>query len=281
MAYLRLPAPNQPSFRRVCAWVTVLVALLLLVACGEAQESPAPPDPDGAPGVAEPAPDRDAGAQVPTAPDEQPAADALLPCAASGGTMLTRGQCDAVAGIRAAKGSYNAPEEMVRGERFRIRFALSRTGDAAATERAVGQLPGETVTIDTRASASMRATLSGQAFEIDALSPERQDLSARTTASWEWDVTPTRAGSQILTLRTFAEIPDGERFLIADEQIEDRLIRVVVTPGDEVEDWLDASERWIRRGNNWIVALTALLAAVAGLVAAVRALVSRRGSSAD
>jgi hypothetical protein len=289
MAPARLSPPDGAGFPGVHALLRLLVAgLMFLAGCGMELSEAEPPEADGAPVIAEPDPAApepspapepgDGVAAVAPRPMERPAAEVPAPCAATGGTMLLPAQCDAVAGIRAAKGSFNAPSEMVRSETVRIRFALSRTADAAATESAVARLRGATVTIDTRASASMRATLTGQNFEIEALSPERQDLSAAPLATWEWDVQPRQAGEQILTLRTFAEIPSGEGFLVADEKVEDRPIRVVVTTGGAVEDWLDESERWIRRGNNWIVALTALLAAIAGLVAAIRAL-GRRGSA--
>jgi len=254
MRFQRLPL-------RAAALAAALMFALLLVAGCAKKEEPPPYVP----------PEEILPYEPPVPPPPPPPPEALAPCAAMRGERVPPETCERISRLARAAGAFNAPDAMVRDETTRIRFALDRDNDAAAAAAAVDTLPGETVSIETRAGRFMRVTLTGQGFEVKPLDPERKDLFASPLASWEWDVTPEEEGDRILTLRTFVEIPmaDGE-MKTAWEQIENREIRVSVTFGQRVEDIAAESEAWLKRGQNWLIALAAFITALGGVWLAIR-----------
>jgi hypothetical protein len=187
------------------------------------------------------------------------------------GTRETRAVCAAAAYLEKAAAAFNAPTTMQRDQTLRIRLAIDRDNDSEAAKAAVDKLPGETVAFPTRAGRYMRATLTGQDFDVKALDDPRKDLFLSPLASWEWDVTAKGEGPRVLTLRTFVEVPgpDGQ-LKPAWEKIEDREVVITVTQAQKFADMLDESESWLKRGQNWLVALAAFIAALGGVWFAIR-----------
>lgn len=60
----------------------------------------------------------------------------------------------------------------------------------------------------------VKANLFGEAFKIEAVSPDIQKLSKFTESRWRWEVTPTKTGPQNLTFEIFAIHEDDASELV-------------------------------------------------------------------
>jgi len=117
---------------------------------------------------------------------------------------------------------YNPPTEMTEGikERVEVRISQSLNEDLLNGLRGRGVPNVENISV----SSSMKATLSGDDFNVAELSePVQRVLSAGFT-QWEWDVTPLRAGEKTLYLSVAAifDTEYGEKaksFPVMDKKI--------------------------------------------------------------
>ncbi|MEO1100796.1 MAG: hypothetical protein AAFW65_03025 [Pseudomonadota bacterium] len=102
--------------------------------------------------------------------------------------------------------AYAAPQSAQFARPFDVSIAIDATGDDTAADA----LPsGSEITEDTAlVTERLRASISGSAFNIEALSPEIQKLSSTTENVWRWRVTPREAGEQELAVELFGF--DGE-----------------------------------------------------------------------
>lgn len=102
--------------------------------------------------------------------------------------------------------AYAAPQSAQFARPFDVSIAIDATGDDTAADA----LPsGSEITEDTAlVTERLRASISGSAFNIEALSPEIQRLSSTTENVWRWRVTPREAGEQELAVELFGF--DGE-----------------------------------------------------------------------
>ncbi len=102
--------------------------------------------------------------------------------------------------------AYAAPQSAQFARPFDVSIAIDGTGDDSAADA----LPsGSEITEDTAlVTERVRASISGSAFNIEALSPEIQKLSPMTENVWRWRVTPREAGEQELAVELFGF--DGE-----------------------------------------------------------------------
>ena len=101
----------------------------------------------------------------------------------------------------------------------------------------------------------MQATLTGQGFLIEALTPEVQAVSERTPTMWRWQVTPTKTGTQSLHLSLLAIIEvegDDTPFVVRTFS---RDIEVNITIQQKVFGFL---------GNNWKWLWTAIFIPIIG-----------------
>jgi len=95
------------------------------------------------------------------------------------------------------------------GRAFEVTVAVDGTGDDSAADA----LPGDGNVVESVAqiSADVRATLTGDAFAIQPVTPMVQTISPITENVWRWNVTPLETGRQNLTIELFAL--DGDRAL--------------------------------------------------------------------
>lgn len=102
--------------------------------------------------------------------------------------------------------AHETPASAQFGKAFEVTVAIDATGDTSAASA----LPGTGVIIEgeARVSHSVKASVTGLSFEIEALSPEVQELSPLTKNVWRWKVTPAESGSQDLTIEIYALIGD-------------------------------------------------------------------------
>jgi hypothetical protein len=145
--------------------------------------------------------------------------------------------------------AFNAPETIGRGETVAIELLLSLRKTVERLKRQITEA-GARVGARVQVTDVMEARLTGTDFEILAVSPERQRVTAGEDTSWNWDVRPTRTGKLRLhvTLTGFLRI-DGER--------EPRAIRTF-------DHELDVRVKWFARistfvGDNWQWLWTAIL----------------------
>lgn len=102
--------------------------------------------------------------------------------------------------------AHETPETAQYGKSFEVTVAIDATGDATAADA----LPGTGIITEgtARVTDSVQAIVTGAAFEIEALSPDVQELSPITENLWRWKVMPVENGSQDLTIEIFAMVGD-------------------------------------------------------------------------
>lgn len=108
--------------------------------------------------------------------------------------------------MREAPIAYAAPQTAQFARAFNVSLAIDATGDDSAAD---ALSPATEVTEGVAlVTERVRASVSGAAFEIEALSPETQKLSPVTENVWRWRVTPRQPGEQELAVEVFGF--DGE-----------------------------------------------------------------------
>ena len=109
---------------------------------------------------------------------------------------------DFMSSLRTVPIAHETPKSAQFGRAFTVTVAIDATGDGTATDA----LPGEGNIVEGMAdvSSSVQAQLSGQAFDIEIITPATQRLSPLTENVWRWKVTPKEVGSQVLVIELFA-----------------------------------------------------------------------------
>lgn len=103
--------------------------------------------------------------------------------------------------------AHETPKQARFGRSFEVYVALDGTGDTSAADALPGR--GNVVESEARISTSVQAAISGQSFDIEALTPLVQRVSPMTENIWRWKVTPMEVGPQDLVIELFA-LTDGE-----------------------------------------------------------------------
>ena len=140
--------------------------------------------------------------------------------------------------------------------------APSRSPASDNPAEVVEAMPGPTEHYSPLVGRHMRAEMIGQGFEIKARSPASQDLNPGGTTSWDWEVTPLKASSYVLTIKTVVEgeTADGKRFPLRST-VENREVVVATRWYQRLWDGLAGAPEWI-------AAVTAVLSALALLAGA-------------
>ena len=84
--------------------------------------------------------------------------------------------------------------------------ALDATGDDSATDSLPGT--GNIGEGEAQVSDTVQAVVSGEAFRVEAITPNVQRISPLTENVWRWRVTPTAVGNQDLVIELFALMGD-------------------------------------------------------------------------
>jgi len=144
--------------------------------------------------------------------------------------------------LKQARIAFNAPEMMKLGDTATVQLLLNmrKTIDELSEQiTAEGAKKGVEIQVSSRMEASLKG---GDAFEITALAPDEQPISATADTEWRWRVKPKVFGKQILALTLYAILPvqgtNTKKFVKAY----DYSIEVQVTMGKQVTDFV---------GNNW------------------------------
>jgi hypothetical protein len=248
---------------RCALFVLTLTATLNAVGCSRSQNMATPPPPHREP------------ASAPTAAMLE--RTSLVYCAEVS-RRVTAEDCahfrDLAAHVRSGEGAFNAPDPMRRGETVTMQLVVANrmTGAPGPTPvDIVHDLPGTTTPITVKLGDEMAAELSGDAFEIKAMSPRIQPLPRDSVVSWEWQATARSAGKHVLTLKTMVtgETVDGTQVTLSSSVVK-RSITVQVGFLGRLQDVLSGLPAWLKGLTAAVAALTGLVAAVWQLWAALR-----------
>lgn len=149
-------------------------------------------------GLTEEMPDLAMGAPVP----EEGTRGLPVPALEDGAATRAAGDADALAGLRSVPIAHETPGSARFGLPFDVTVAIDGTGGDSAADALPGT--GNIVEGTAQVSTQVIATLSGQSFRIEAVTPTTQAISPLTENIWRWRVTPQAVGSQQLTIELYA-----------------------------------------------------------------------------
>ena len=115
---------------------------------------------------------------------------------------------DFMSSLRTVPIAHETPSSAQFGRPFTVTVALDATGDDTAADALPGS--GNIVEGEARISSSVRALVSGESFDVEAITPSTQRISPLTENVWRWKVTPTAVGSQELVIELFALMDNDE-----------------------------------------------------------------------
>lgn len=108
--------------------------------------------------------------------------------------------------LRTVPIAHETPRGATFGRPFTVTVALDATGDDSATDSLPGT--GNIGEGEAQVSDTVQAVVSGEAFRVEAITPDVQRLSPLTENVWRWKVTPTAVGNQDLVIELFALMGD-------------------------------------------------------------------------
>jgi hypothetical protein len=145
-------------------------------------------------------------------------------------------------------------------------------GSEPTPTQIVSEMPGTTESFAPKVGRFMSASLSGQGFDIELISPETasQEVPEDGQATWSWEVIARQEGPHTLIAKTVVEGEvNGRRYPLAGTQTA-KVIQVEVSTLSRVREYLDALPGWMKSLTAVLTALAALVAAWFGVRTAVR-----------
>jgi len=139
---------------------------------------------------------------------------------------------------------FNPPEEMKVGieERVVVRLTKDITENLTEGLKGAGAPQIEPIEVGT----FMRVTLTGDSFDINALSSEEQVVRPVGFTEWSWDVTPLKSGRQELHLTVTVRILiPGQDEQKIDWLVMDKQISVEVNPPYTFKRFIECYWQWI------------------------------------
>jgi hypothetical protein len=109
---------------------------------------------------------------------------------------------DFLASLRTVPIAHETPKSARFGRPFYVTLSLDATGDDDALESLPGN--GNIVEGEAQVSDTVQALVSGEAFDVEAVTPATQRISPLTENVWRWKVTPMAVGNQELIIELFA-----------------------------------------------------------------------------
>jgi len=154
--------------------------------------------------------------------------------------------------MKMANIAFNTPESMNIEKTELIRLILDMK-KSTETLKGMIEATGPKVGASLRVSGRMRARLTGQNFQIMAITPELQALSGAEITEWKWDIKPEKIGNQRLHLTMSARIDVEGESIERTIQTFDRVIEVNVTAGQTIKTFVKNNWQWL-----WVVVLAPL-----------------------
>jgi hypothetical protein len=98
--------------------------------------------------------------------------------------------------------AFNPPASMKEGatERVEVRIAKAEVANVAV------KMPGDVQTAPIQVSTVMSVQLGGASFHVTPLDPQDQIVADDGFTQWDFDVTPTASGDQLLSLTASVDI---------------------------------------------------------------------------
>jgi len=115
---------------------------------------------------------------------------------------ITSAGSEMMSRLRTVPIAHEIPTSAKFGRPFDVTVAIDATGDSTAADALPGR--GTIVEGTAQVSATVMAALSGDTFDIEAVTPMTQTVSPLTENVWRWRVTPTATGPQDLVIELFA-----------------------------------------------------------------------------
>jgi hypothetical protein len=158
----------------------------------------------------------------------------------------------AVAALPEGQMLFNPPERMEQGEKYRVELRVIPVGpedDANVVQATLesglrGQ--GAPQVEPVRVGTIMKASLTGDGFQITPLNEEEQFVTGDTYTEWAWDATALQAGERQLNLRVTVRVSVpgyGER--ARDYPVKTKVVRVNVDPLYATRAFLGGNWPWI------------------------------------
>ena len=147
--------------------------------------------------------------------------------------------------MQSANIAFNAPDSLGYGKTIGIQLRLSANKTPGELADMIHE-PGQKETSTVKISNEMDARLTGEGFQITAVRPERQAVSASGVTQWNWDITPKHLGPEQplhLTLDAIVKIDDHETTYTL--RTFDRKIDVNVVWPDTVLSFLGKYWQWV------------------------------------
>lgn len=144
--------------------------------------------------------------------------------------------------LRVGNIAFNAPRTINIEETVRVRALVSPDETAATLESRI-DAPGDRIVAPLQTSKLMEARLTGEGFRIVAVSSARQAVGSGIT-TWEWEVTPEKAGRRRLTLTVDAFVRMDGQSVPRTLRTFDHPIDVEVTATQRIGGWLEEHGKW-------------------------------------
>jgi hypothetical protein len=139
---------------------------------------------------------------------------------------------------------FNPPEKMKVGIEERVEVRLTKDITENLTEELKG--PGAPQIEPIEVGTFMMVKLTGDSFDINALSSEEQVVKPVGFTEWSWDVTPLKSGTQELHLTVTVRILiPGQDEQKIDWLVMDKQISVEVNPPHTFKRFIESNWQWI------------------------------------
>ncbi len=149
--------------------------------------------------------------------------------------------------------AFNAPRTINIKDAAEIELVLSPT-DSIEQLKAALTAAGEKVGATVRVSERMEARLSGQNFQITAITSELQAVSRTRETRWRWEIHPQETGEQKLHLTLTAILEIDGKSTPRTLRTFDKHIEVTVTPGQQIAAFFKNNWQWL-----WAVILVPIV----------------------
>jgi hypothetical protein len=139
---------------------------------------------------------------------------------------------------------FNPPEKMKVGIEERVEVRLTKDITENLTEELKG--PGAPQIESIKVGTCMMVKLTGDSFDINALSSEEQVVKPVGFTEWSWDVTPLKSGRQELHLTVIVRILiPGQDEQKIDWLVKDKQINIEVNPSYTFKRFIECHWQWI------------------------------------
>ena len=143
---------------------------------------------------------------------------------------------------------FNPPEEMKVAVKELVEVRLTQNTTEEMTEELRKGLKGRGVPQIEKIEIGhfMKVCLTGDNFDINPLSSEKQVLRPEGFTEWSWDVTPVKSGTQVLHLKvTVRLLISGQAEQEIDCDVMHKNIRVYVNPAYSIKSFIKSHWKWI------------------------------------